>query len=216
MQLGEGIKAVTSKICGLLVDDEDTDEEQEAMAYISLSSAKELLQASGQGTGYTTIYIRAKNIGCADSISKAVTKLGMAVTNSTEELQSGWDTDMQQMAYLIVIGGCCLICAAVLLATWRKISLLEQWDAWEALACMGMRERDMRTLFVIQSITLDMIGIAVGVLVALVLPSFLSTGEATDTSFMLQIPFTVAIGSAVTCIRRESYRFWTGAGQEGR
>ena len=78
VQLGEGIKAVTSKICGILSDD-DTDETQEPAAYISLSSAKELLQASGQGTGYTMIYVRAKNIGCADGISKAVAKLGLTV-----------------------------------------------------------------------------------------------------------------------------------------
>ena len=107
---------------------------------------------------------------------------------------------MQQMAYLIVIGGFCLICAAVLLAAWRKNALLEQRDAWEALACMGMKRRDLGKLFAVQGVLIALTGVVTGVIVSLALPSFLSTGEATDTNFMLAVPFVVAAGSGLVCI----------------
>lgn len=199
VQLEEGTKPITSKVCGVLSVNEETEEEQQPAAYISLSAAKGLLQQSGQNTDYTTIHVRVKNIGCTKNVSKELAKLGLMVSNSTNELQAGWDADTKEMTYLTVIGIFSLICASFLLAAWKAVSLLRQRDAWTALRCLGMTERVIRKLHVIQTVLIALFGIAAGVLIAITLPSFLSTGTE-QTNFMLQIPFVVIFFSVVACI----------------
>lgn len=197
VQLGEESKPVTAKICGLLTASDEKDEDP--AVYISLSSAKTLLEQSGQNTGYASLRVRVTNIGSAESVSKGISALGLLVSNSTEELQAGWDTDTKEFTYLLVIGIFGLLCASFLLAAWRALSLCRQRHEFESLRYLGMKERDIRRLFAVQTGMLALIGIAVGVLTALVLPSFLSTGEAMDTNFLLPIPFNVILGSVVVC-----------------
>ncbi len=200
VQMGEDEKAIASKVCGILSDDEETEEEQRSAAYVSLSIAKELLRQNGQETDYTGVNVRVKNIGSANSVSKAIAVLGLTVTNSTEELQSGWDADNKEMTYLIVIGAFGLMCASILLIAWRQNTLLKQRMAWEAMRWMGLKASDMRKLFAIQAILLSILGIALGLLVALSLPSFLLTGEMETTNFMLSISFKSVFVSVVICI----------------
>ena len=195
VQTGEGAKVVISKVCGIL-SNEDEDEDQEPAAYISLSAAKALLQ---QSTGYTGINVRVRNIGCTESIAKAIAKLGLSVSNSTDELQAGWDADTKEMTYLLVIGVFGLVCASFLLGAWRRLSLSEQKDEWEMLRCLGMKERDIRRVFAVQAGMLAVLGIAGGMLIAMVIPSFLLSGEVGDTSFLLPIPFNVILGCVVVC-----------------
>jgi ABC-type antimicrobial peptide transport system permease subunit len=197
VQLGEETKPVTAKVCGLLTASDEKDEEP--AAYISLSSAKTLLERSGQTTGYASIRVRVTNIGSAESVSKGISALGLSVSNSTEDLQTGWDADIKEFTYLLVIGVFGLLCASFLLAAWRALSLCRHRHEFEALRYLGMKERDIRRLFAVQTGLLALIGIAVGILTALVLPSFLSTDEAMDTNFLLTIPFNVILGCVVVC-----------------
>ncbi len=198
VQLGEETKPVTAKVCGLLAASNEEDEEP--AAYISLSSAKALLEHSGQTTGYASIRVRVTNIGSAESVSKGISALGLSVSNSTEDLQTGWDADIKEFTYLLVIGVFGLLCASFLLAAWRALSLCRHRHEFEALRYLGMKERDIRRLFAVQTGMLALIGIAVGILTALVLPSFLSTDEAMDTNFLLPIPFNVILGCMVVCV----------------
>ena len=200
VQIGEESKAVVSKVCGILSEDEKTEEEQEPAAYISISTAKELLRQNGQETNYTGAYVRAKNIGSADNVSKSIAVLGLMVSNSTEELQSGWDADSKEMTYQTVIGVFGLVCASVLLASWRQNTLLKQKRAWAALSYIGLKDKDLRILFAIQTASLSLFGIALGLIVALALPSFLLTGEMEQTNFMLTIPFISVAVSVIICI----------------
>ena len=200
VQTGEESKAVVSKVCGILSEDEETEEGQEPAAYISITTAKELLRSIGQETNYTGAYVRVKNIGSANSVSKSIIALGLMVSNSTEELQSGWDADNKEMTYLIVIGAFGLVCASVLLATWRQNTLLKQRRVWQALSYIGLKEQDLRKLFAIQTVLLSLFGIALGLIVALALPSFLSTGEMEQTNFMLSIPFISVAVSVIICM----------------
>lgn len=197
IQLGEETKPITSKVCGLLTSSDEEDEEPGA--YISLSGAKALLEQGGQGAGYASIRVRVTNIGSAESVSKSISALGLSVSNSTEELQAGWDADTKEVTYLLVIGVFGLLCASFLLASWRALSLCRQRREWEALRYLGIKERDIIRLFAVQTGMLALMGIAAGALIAVVLPSFLSTGEARDTNFLLPIPFSVILGCMVVC-----------------
>jgi ABC-type antimicrobial peptide transport system, permease component len=201
VRMGEGTKAVTAKVCGVLAKDGEEDgREQQPAAYISVASAKALLQGFGQSADYTAIKARLRNIGCVQRVSKAVAALALTVSNSTGELQAAWDTETEEMAYLIVTGGFCLICSAALLIAWRKISLLEQKEAWRALEWLGMKRRELRALFAAQALALSLSGIAVGIIVSLSLPSFLSSDMGGSSIFLLQAPFAAAAISALICV----------------
>ena len=201
VSLGEEGKAVTSKVCGILLkDEENKPEEQTPAAYISLNAAKDLLQKSGQATGNIVIWVRVENIGKAESVSKEIAALGFSVTNSTEELQSGWDAMMREMAFLIVIAVFCLVSAAIALTAWRRISMSEQREAWVAMQWIGLSEKNMHRLFAMQSVILSLFGVALGILVAECLPSFLTAGAAETSSFTLATPVEVVLIVAIICI----------------
>ena len=53
------------------------------------------------------------------------------------------------------------------------MSLCQQSREWEALRYLGMKERDIQRLFAVQTGILAVLGIAVGMLIAVVFPSFL-------------------------------------------
>ena len=116
------------------------------------------------------------------------------------KLQAGWDDDMRERVYMIVIGMFCLICTAVLMAAWRKISLFEQKEAYAALRWIGMKKRDIGRLLVIQSVMISLLGIVIGTIISLSLPSFLSTELQATSIFMLSIPFKTVALSAVVCV----------------
>ena len=197
VQCGEGGKAIVSRICGILKGET---KDQESAAYISLSAAKALLQDGGQIPAYTGAHVRVINIGAAEAVSREISKMGLSVENNNGELQSKWDSETKEMAYLIVIGVFCLLCAAVLLAAWRRISLLESIEVYQTLLCLGLLRRDIGRNFVMQSLMISLIGAASGVLLSLLLPSFLTAGETVGTIFLLPVPIGVILVSAGTCV----------------
>jgi len=194
MQSGDG-GWIVSRVCGILAGEE----KQEPAAYISLFTAKNLLQKSGQSTEYTGANIRITNIGYADSVSQEIAALGLNVTNSNVELQAKWDTELKEMTYLIVIGVFCLLCTTVLMAAQRKISMLEQKETWKMLQWIGMKKIDIVRLFLIQAVIISLIGIAIGITVSTSLPSFLPPEMKETSIFAIQIPFEIALLSIAAC-----------------
>lgn len=201
VQLGEGSKAVTARVCGILSGDADTDDSQEPSAYISLSAAKKLLRENGQSADYAEIKARVTNIGQAQSISREIAVLGLSVLDSTGELQAGWDMKQKEMGYLLVTGFFSLVCAAVLFKAFRKIDLLEHKKAWDMLIKLGIKQRSILGLFIIQAIMIALAGIAAGIVVSLSLPAFLPQEAASASIFTLAVPpATVAVVSLVCMV----------------
>lgn len=196
LQVVEDGRWITSKVCGILANNGET---QEPAAVISLPVAKELLRKNGQSTDTLLAYVCVANIGRAVSVSKAIATLGLAVSNSNVELQEKWDAEMKEMRYLLVIGVLCLVCSIVLTVNRRKIYEIEQKPTLETLRWLGMNERDIGRLFSIQSVFLSLLGSAVGITASVLLPSFLPP-ELGETSFALPIPFGVMVVSLMLCI----------------
>ena len=206
LSLGEESRSVTSKVCGILSDGDA--EDAESVAYVSLPVAKELLQKNGQSTDTKTAWVSITNIGCADAVSRQIAALGLDVTNSNEQKQAAWDVEMKEMAYLIILAVFLLICSAVLMTAWRKISLLKYRQAWNMLRWMGLREGDLRRLFSIQNVVVTGLAAALGIIVAACLPSFLSTDGAVKSSFSLSIPFEAMVVCSVICISFGQLAVW--------
>ena len=197
LQAGNNTRWIVSKVSGILDGDDEKEEAPEA--YISLAAAKALLQQSGQSMKYVGADIRIKSIGCAESVSKEVKDMGFTVTNTNDELQTKWDRESGEMTYLIVIGLFCLLCATVLMAAWRKMSLLEQRESWRMLRWIGMREKDIGRLFVIQAAVILFFGILTGIIVSLSLPSFLAQDLIGKSIFTLPVPVPVIGLCAAVC-----------------
>ncbi|MBC8060298.1 MAG: FtsX-like permease family protein [Clostridiaceae bacterium] len=205
LQPGEDGRLFTSKICGILDGDDDA---QDPVAYISLSSAKDLLQKSGQSTDYVEARVRIKNMKCTDSVTGAIEKLGFTVTKPNVLLQAKWEAKLKEMVYLMVIGAFSLLYSVVLMASSRKIAVLQQKEAWEMLRWVGMKEKDMSRLFVIEALIISLIGIVIGLIVSTSLPAFLPSFLAPSLSqdnkepsvFTLLIPYLVLVLSSVICI----------------
>lgn len=194
VKTGEDSRSVTSRVCGVL-----RGEVEEPIAYVNLAIAEELLNEKGTNA-YTSAKVRVVNIGQAERISKAIQAMGLTVDNPNTDQQEKWNMRMKEMGYLIITGIFSLLCASFLISAWRQISLLKQRRAWDMLWWMGMRERDIAGLFVIQSGIISLIGVAMGIIVALCLPSFLPQQMSESSVFMLPIPWGIAIAGAVFCV----------------
>ena len=197
VQTSENTRPVISKIVGILSGD---DEDQEPAAYISIASAKALLQQDSLSVDYVEANVRITNAGCTESISKTVAGLGLSVTDSGAATQTKWDTELKEMTYLILLGVFGLLCSAFLSATPRNTVLLQRKDTYTALQWIGMKKKDIEKLFLLQSLMSVLLGVSIGIIIGVTVPSFLSP-EVSDTSiFSLQIPFGVASVSIAICI----------------
>jgi hypothetical protein len=85
VKTGEGVRPYTSRICGVLED-----EDEEPMAYVNLAIAKDLLNEKGTNT-YTAAKVRIVNIGQAERVSTAIKGLGFTVGNPNTDQQEIWD-----------------------------------------------------------------------------------------------------------------------------
>lgn len=194
IQAGEG-NPVTSKICGILSAE---GEDEQSAAYISISAAKALLPPGGQQ--YAGAGVRVANIGSAERVSRDITALGLSAGNVNAELQSKWDNQESQTTYLFITGGFSLLCFTVLMASLKKISLLERKEEWRSLRWIGFREKDIGKIFVIQMLALSVIGMLTGILVSTSLPSFLDPDPTGASIYTLPVPFWIAAVSGAVFI----------------
>ncbi len=170
ISIGGESAPITSKVCGILESQSD----DAPAAYISLGAARSLLKASGQPLVSETAYVRIRNIGCAASVSRELGALRLTAGNADMELQARWDAQTKEMSYLIALGALGLIFLTAFLSAWRRLSLYEQQNSYAMLHWIGMRKKEIARIFSFQMALLTLIGIGVGILIALLLPSFLS------------------------------------------
>ncbi len=196
IQVGDGARHIVSKISGILKNEE---ENEQAAAYVSLSVSKQLLQQSGQYTGYSGALVRIVDMGSAESVSKQIFASGLIVANPNEELQTEWDALMKEANYLLAAGIFGLVGTVVLVAAWRKISLAEQEQAYAMLHWMGMKIKTLRRLVAVQCVMISLAGVALGLVVSVSLPAFLSQGVG-ESIFTMTIPLETAALSALICV----------------
>lgn len=196
VQTSGTIKPVVSKIVGILAKD---DEEQEPAAYISIASAKALLQAAGQSAEYVGANVRIENIGYSEHVSRAIAKLGLSVSSLNKDAQIKWDMELKEMTYLILLGAVCLISSPAIMIGRIRISQFERKETLAALRWIGMREKKMARIFTTQAILIVLSGIAVGTIVGIFVPLFISPEMQGMTIFSLRIPFHVLASSTAIC-----------------
>ena len=197
VQTSEGSKPVVSRIVGLLIGD---DEDQEPVAYISVASAKNLLSKEGQRTDYMSAKVRVKNIGFAAEVSKELKKQGLSVLNTDEDSELKWDMDFKDLNYLVLLGISCLVIALVFSYSQKKVLWFGKKEELSALQWIGLKQKDLRRIFRIQSMAIALLGITIGIVVSVFIPSFIPPEAQKTTIFFLQIPFYMIVICTVVCM----------------
>ncbi len=192
---GPDQRAVVSRVCGVLAGYE---EGQVPAAYISVGSAMALLK--GRSATPESVRIRIENIGYASVVARALTGLGLRAENPDESLQATWDAQLKEAGSLAAIGAFGLICAAALLAAWRRLFLSEQRESLEMLLWLGFRRNDIGSMLLLQALCLSALGAAAGLLACVALPPFLPEEAQGVSVFTLSVPGTVLLAVSGICL----------------
>ena len=175
---------ITGRICGI----RENTQGDEAIAYISLNTAKMLLRSSGQTPYYQLAYVRLENMGCLENVSRKLMAMGLSAANADSDLLLKWDSWNDKMLSLFIVGGFAYLCAGLALYAKQKLSLAENKDSYQMLNYLGMRKKSFHVLFGLQAIIVSLIGSVVGILASNGLPSFLAQELRGNSLFMLPIP----------------------------
>lgn len=167
---------------------------------ISLSAAGALLRAGGQGVAPAAAVVCVESKGRANGVSEAVAALGLTAGDTCAGLQAKWDRETERMGFLLAAGAFGLLCAAALLAARRKITLLEHGQAWGMLLWMGMEERTLCGILLLQAAMLSLFGAAMGAAAAAALPSFLPRELIGRSVFLLPVPGAAAAAGLAACL----------------
>ncbi len=197
VQTEASAKSVVAKIVGIL---SGNDEDQVPAAYISIASAEALLGQQGQNADGMSADVRIKNAGYAADVSEQIRALGLGVINANEVVQAKWDMDLSQMTYLILIGAFGIFFSGFLAAARRKTDVLAYKSIFSALRWIGMKKNDIGKLLILQSAMTALLGVIVGIIVGVSVPSFLAPEIQETSVFALQIPFGAAAISAAICL----------------
>ncbi len=191
IQLSETDRPTQAKIHGIFSDEQV----KEPTLFVSLSVAKEMLRKSGQNAAYTEARVRVTNIDDTENVVKSVEALGFTVTNMDEETQMLWESKLKEVNYLLIIGLFSLFQASAWIVACKRLFLLEQKKILAMFQWLGMKRRDLNSLFLIQTLTLVSVGIAIGLFVCFSLPLFLP--KEYGGIFLQKVPFEIVMISVM-------------------
>lgn len=187
IQLSEIARPTQAKIHGIF----SNEKVMEPTLFVNLSVAKELLRKNGQNTVYTEARVRVTNIEDTESVVKSVEALGFTVTNMDEETQMLWESKLKEMNYLLIIGGFSLFHASAWIVACKRLFIVEQKKILDMFQWLGMKRKDLNSLFFIQTLILVSVGIAFGLVVCFSLPLFLP--KEYGGIFLQKVPLEIVL-----------------------
>lgn len=201
--------ATISKVCGIFSDAGVKD--AEPRAYISIYSAKQLLVNSGKPIEYSNAFIRTADSGKAVSVSKAISSAGYLIANSNDELHERWETQTNEIIYLLVVAVFALCSAILIIRAYRIMNMVINKQSLDMLQWMGVTAKMSERRFLTQDFVIMLSGFLIGTLTALTLPSFLmADGADLETIYLIKTPFSViAITLVINLIAILSFHFIT-------
>lgn len=202
VRLGDGTKAVESKVCGVLSEGEETEEKQIPSGYIDLNMAKTLQRAYQLPTDYTSVIVRIDNIGCAKSVERQIAALGYDVENPNTALQETWEDQETQMSYLIIVGVIGSFCFSLLIAVAQSGNFIKQHSTLLAMRWIGMPLSTLKKMLFLQTALVGIIGVVFGIALDSIIPSFVPVEQQMESVFAMPVPLLVAaaVGLLNICV----------------
>ena len=160
---------------------------EESVGYLDLSTAKQLLQKHGLPSAYTSVSVRIVNIGAKQGVSKAVGALGYQITDDSDDLQQKWDTRLREAVYILLLAAALLLCA-ILIRIIAGIKDVQRKGAWYLeMLWMGLSCGRLKRLLVLCWVSLDLVGILLGVATAFAIPLFVENEQAADQVYITEL-----------------------------
>lgn len=139
--LTTGEKALIAKISGVIEDNKE-----EPKAYISLSSAKNVILNSGTIPMYSSIYVKCVNAGKTKNVTNELNALGLEVLNTNIELEQKWSVDAINIMYLSILTGLSTLAAVIIMCGKRKNDSLISGSDNMTLRSVGLSIRQIKYL----------------------------------------------------------------------
>lgn len=190
MNMGQDNNMPTSKrynaeITGVL---KNTKDEYSYQAYISLNSAKLILQqnrkvAENMGLKidcYSNVRVRTDNMECVSEIVDEITDMGYEAHSEAQFLQSIQEQQARQQGQLVMIGMIALFVSAIGIANTMMTSIMERRREIGVMKVTGLALRKIRRMFLIEAATIGFFGGGVGAFISYIITFFInnSSGEA--------------------------------------
>ncbi|MFZ7120478.1 MAG: ABC transporter permease [Eubacteriaceae bacterium] len=152
--------------------------------YISLESAKKIIEENYRlakelnikTNTYDTVLIYADEMDNVKEILKTVRSYGFQANSNTEWIEDMQSQQRSQQGQLAAIGLVSLIVSAIGIANTMMTSILERKKEIGVMKVIGVSINKIRSLFLVESALIGMIGGIVGVLISHLIGYMLSTG----------------------------------------
>jgi len=158
--------------------------------YLDLGSAKQLMRENSAlaqklefppyGT-YQQALVIVDNVNNVAAVQKGITDLGFETNNALEWISQTRAQQSRQQFQLFAIGLVALVVAAIGIANTMYASVLEQQKDIGIMKALGMRSRQVQTLFLAEAVFIGFIGSLLAIVAALVISIAINTGGASTS-----------------------------------
>ena len=167
-------KSMAAKVCAVLKD-----ESLEPKAYMSLSSAKDVLAYFGQPSPYTSVMLSIKDAGSEEDVISALSELGYSAQLTDPLKLDEWDKKETQIIYLLILGILGSMISLIISVKNEKLDFIKNGSQYDIINVISNKKR--KHIWNLRCAFCTLIGLLIGAVIVLSLPSFLSN-ESRETS----------------------------------
>ncbi len=158
---------IIGKICGIIEDESET-----PIVYLSVNSAKNIFSHE-----YTGAVARIISSGFESEATSAISELNLFVENANSEQIEHWEKRENEVLYLFLSALCLIICLGFILYMRTKISKIIRKDELLTMQICGVSQNTISNIFRLSVCYQIVMGIILGIILALCVPSFISVEE---------------------------------------
>ena len=195
----DGEKPLTVKVCGVIQDDSE-----EPKAYMSISQAKNTLLHMGIIPAYSSALIQTQDMGSEEQVLGQLAQLGLMGASTKPELQESWKRAELELSYLFTASILILLCAGLIAQKNMAMDAIAHTPEYDQLKGMGLLKNQIRRTDLFRRVFCTAVGLASGVVIALIIPSFIPE-EVRDSSIFSSethlLTYIIILGiDAVQCL----------------
>lgn len=157
-------KSIVGRLTGIF-----DDHSEEPKVYIDLLSAKNLLLQNKTPFNYSSVYVRCLNAGKTESITAALTDMGLTVQNANTELEQEWSIASLKAAYLFIAAAISLLSFLLLMREKKKTDTLFCGRDNLILQSLGFSQKRIRRINIERQMIFILFSTIVGVILFLML-----------------------------------------------
>ena len=141
------------------------DESEEPKVYMDLTSAKNLMMQQKLPTVYSLVYVRCLNAGKTETVTEALSNMGLEVLNANTELEIKWETQTIEVSYLYLSASIAILASVFLTCERKRRDTLFHGSNELILQSIGFTEKENQRLNRLRQFIFVMFSIAIGLII---------------------------------------------------